>query len=73
MGNDDTAVSYTIFDHFRGNLCFQAQVSRMKDLANSERREILTMLCGPESILTTWEPAPETCELYRREVLVTRG
>jgi TolB-like protein len=56
---------FELFDHLRDNPRFQAQVSRMNDLFNSERREILAMLCGPETILSSWEPAPETCGIYQ--------
>ena len=38
----------------------------MRELIEQERREILTMLCGPDTILTQWKPAPGTCELYRK-------
>jgi len=39
----------------------------LADLVSTERSEILTMLCGPEPILTSWQPAPATCELYQQE------
>jgi tetratricopeptide (TPR) repeat protein len=61
---------FPIFDHLRDNLRFQAQLSRMNDLFNAERTEILAMLCGPETILSSWEPAPETCEIYQQELAV---
>ena len=50
-----------IFDNLKNNPAFQAQVSRQRDLIDADRKEILAMLCGPDTILTTWEPAPETC------------
>ena len=50
-----------IFDSLKDNPAFQAQMSRQRDLIDADRKEILAMLCGPETILTTWEPAPETC------------
>ena len=50
-----------IFDSLKDNPAFQAQVTRQRDLINADRKEILTMLCGPDTILTTWKPAPETC------------
>jgi TolB-like protein len=51
----------SIFESLQDNPQFQAQVSRQRDLINEDRKEIKAMLCGPDSILTTWEPAPETC------------
>ncbi len=44
---------------------FQAQISRMRDLIEQERGGILTMLCGPDTPLTQWTPAPGTCDLYQ--------
>ena len=41
---------------------FQAQVARHRDLVDADRKQIVAMLCGPDSILTTWELAPETCQ-----------
>ena len=61
---------FETFDKLRGNPRFQAQVNRLNDLFNAERGEVLTMLCGPETILSSWEPAPETCEIYRQELAV---
>ena len=52
-----------MFQPFAGELAFQALVSRMRDTIATERGEIVAMLCGPETILTTLEPAPETCAL----------
>ncbi len=46
---------------------------QMDDLIDSERGEILAMLCSPETILTNWEPAPETCEMYRQEITTGNG
>jgi hypothetical protein len=45
----------------------------MADLVTTERLEILEMLCGPDTILTGWKPAPSTCEIYRRETAVAKG
>lgn len=50
-----------VFESLRDNPGFQAQVSRLRDLRDAEAREIRAMLCGPDSILTSWEPAPGTC------------
>jgi len=52
------------FAALKGNPAFQVQISRMRDLVDQERREILAMLCGPDSILSQWTPAPGTCALY---------
>jgi len=41
---------------------FQAQVARHRDLVDADRKQIVALLCGPDSILTTWETAPETCQ-----------
>ena len=27
---------------------------------------VLEMLCGPEPIVSSWEPAPETCSAYEQ-------
>ena len=51
----------SIFESLQGNPRFQAQVSRQRDLIEADRRGVKAMLCGPDSILTTWEPAPEIC------------
>ncbi len=53
------------FEDLHDNLDFQAQVSRMNELIEQERHEVLAMLCGPDTILSTWKPAPATCELYK--------
>jgi len=65
--------SIPIFDTISDSTAFQAQVSRMNDQIASERSEILAMLCGPETILTSWKSAPETCELYQQELSVASG
>jgi len=57
----------------KSDIRFQAQVNRLADLNNTERGEILAMLCGPDTILTTWQPAPATCEMYRQETAIARG
>jgi len=51
----------SIYESLQGNPEFQAQVNRQRDLTEADRQEVKAMLCGPDSILTTWEPAPETC------------
>jgi TolB-like protein len=50
-----------LFDKLRNNPGFQAQLTRLQDLIETERAEIQAMLCGPDTILTSWKPAPETC------------
>ena len=50
-----------IFDSLKDNPDFQAQVNRQRDLITADREEIEAMLCGPDTILTTWKPAAETC------------
>ncbi|MGH8035870.1 MAG: hypothetical protein ACREO9_11635, partial [Lysobacterales bacterium] len=57
--------NYPEFAAMQDNPGFQAQVSRVRDLMDQERGEILTMLCGPDTFLKQWTPAPETCEMYR--------
>ena len=52
---------YPEFAALQDNPGFQAQVSRLRDLMDQERREILTLLCGPERVLAHTTPAPETC------------
>ena len=66
-------LEHPVFDHLKNDLRFQAQVSRVADLNNTERGEILAMLCGPDTILTSWKPAPETCELYSQEAVIAEG
>jgi TolB-like protein len=66
-------LDHPVFDHLKNNLGFQAQVNRLADLNNTERGEILAMLCGPDTILTSWKPAPETCELYSQEAVIAEG
>jgi TolB-like protein len=50
-----------IFEKLQDNPGFQVQVSRFDDLRNADAREVRGMLCGSDSILTSWEPAAETC------------
>jgi tetratricopeptide (TPR) repeat protein len=64
---------HPVFDHLGNDVRFQAQVNRMADLNNTNRAEILEMLCGPETILTSWQPAPATCEIYRQETAIASG
>lgn len=66
-------LEHPVFDRLKKDVRFQAQVNRMADLANTERGEILAMLCGPDTILTTWQPAPATCETYRQETAIAKG
>jgi len=66
-------LSHAVFDHLQSNPLFQAQVSRMKDLVSFERGEVLAMLCGPETILTSWTPAANTCEIYRQKIETKNG
>jgi tetratricopeptide (TPR) repeat protein len=49
------------FEDMKDNPDFQAQASRLRDLIETETGEIVAMLCAPDSILTTWEPADGTC------------
>jgi TolB-like protein len=49
------------FEDMKDNPEFQAQASRMRDLIETENGEIVAMLCGPDSVLTTWQPAAGTC------------
>ena len=55
------ALQLPAFEQIRESPGFQAQVSRQRDLIDAEKQEILSILCGPDNILTTWKPAPETC------------
>jgi TolB-like protein len=66
-------LKHPVFDRLKQDARFQAQANRMADLAYTERREILIMLCGPDSFLTSWQPAPETCEAYRQEIATIKG
>jgi len=66
-------LKHPVFDHLKHDVRFQAQVNRMADLAYTERIEILAMLCGPDTILTNWQPAPKTCETYRQEIAIAKG
>ena len=51
----------SIFENLRDNPEFQAQVNRQRELIESDRQQVKALLCGPDTILKTWEPAPETC------------
>jgi tetratricopeptide (TPR) repeat protein len=66
-------LEYSMFDRLKDNVRFQTQVSRMNDLVNTERSEVLAMLCGPETILNSWKPAVTTCEIYRQEMETKNG
>jgi TolB-like protein len=72
-GRWQSFLEHPVFGHLKDDARFQAQVSRLADLVSNERREILTMLCGPESILTSWQPAPATCEIYRQETATVKS
>ena len=67
------ALEHPVFDHLKNDPRFQAQVNRMADLNTTERTEILAMLCGPDTILTSWQPAPATCETYQLETATAKG
>jgi len=71
-GRWQSFLQHPVFDHLRGDERFQAQVTRMADLVSTERTEILTMLCGPDTNLTSWQPAPATCEIYRQETAIAK-
>jgi len=64
-GRGQFLLAHKAFDRLKSEERFLAQVSRLDDLTRFERGEILAMLCGPETSLTSWEPAPETCEMYQ--------
>ena len=49
------------FATFRDDPQYQALVNRMLDTIASEREQVVAMLCGPEPIVTSWQPAAETC------------
>jgi hypothetical protein len=66
-------LQHPVFDQLRNDVRFQAQASRMADLVTTQRAEVLEMLCGPDSILTSWQPAPATCEIYRQETAIAKG
>ena len=42
---------------------FDAQRKRLDDILAEQRAEVVEMLCGPDPVSATWEPAPETCAL----------
>jgi tetratricopeptide (TPR) repeat protein len=42
---------------------FEAQRQRLDDILAGQRAEVVEMLCGPDPVSSTWEPAPETCAL----------
>jgi TolB-like protein len=44
---------------------FAGLLSRMQDAIAAERQQVLEMLCGPEPIVTEYQPAPETCAFYK--------
>jgi tetratricopeptide (TPR) repeat protein len=52
------------FDPLHPYLEFQTLVARMNETLEEERHAVAAMLCGPDSILVSWEPAPETCAGY---------
>jgi TolB-like protein len=56
------ALQTPYFESLQDDPDFQAQVARHRDLVDANRQGIVALLCGPGSILTTWEPAPETCQ-----------
>lgn len=66
-------IQHPVFDHLRNDVRFQAQANRMADLVSTNRAKTLEMLCGPDSTLTSWQPAPATCEIYRQETAIAKG
>jgi hypothetical protein len=43
---------------------FHALVNRMLDTIAEERKQVVAMLCGPNPIIMTWQPATETCAQF---------
>ncbi len=43
---------------------FQALLGRMLDTIAAERKQVVNMLCGPNPIVPTWQPAAETCAQF---------
>ena len=66
-------LNHPVFDLLKNNVRLQAQVNRLADLNNTERGEVLAMLCGSDTILTSWQPAPATCEIHRQETAIAKG
>jgi TolB-like protein len=64
---DPHFAEHPAFLPFADELAFQSLASRMRDVIATERDEIVAMLCGPEPIVQTWQPAAETCALYPGE------
>ena len=56
----DNALLQPLWD----DLQFQAEVARMNQLIEQERVQVAAMLCGPDRIVQSYQPAPETCALY---------
>jgi hypothetical protein len=56
--------SNLFFEDLKDDPQFQALVGRMRDTIERERAEVVAMLCGPDKIVSIYEPAPETCALY---------
>ncbi|MSQ99764.1 MAG: hypothetical protein EXR85_10795 [Xanthomonadales bacterium] len=57
---------YPEFAALQDNPGFQAQVSRLRDLMDQERGEVVAMLCGPDPVVAHPTPAPETCVMYQQ-------
>ena len=55
------------FDSLRTSLAFQTELARMQELAEADRNLILSELCAPDSSLSGWTPAPESCGLWRQQ------
>ena len=54
------------FDELQDNPAFIAQRERLAEIVARQRAAVLEMLCGPEPIVSSWEPAPETCSAYEQ-------
>ena len=55
-----------VFDELQDDPAFIAQRERLAEIVARQRAAVLEMLCGPEPIVSSWEPAPETCSPYEQ-------
>jgi TolB-like protein/Flp pilus assembly protein TadD len=56
-----TDLQVPLFARLRGRPDFQALQKRLDAALANQRRQVVELLCGPQRLSATWQPAPETC------------
>jgi TolB-like protein/tetratricopeptide (TPR) repeat protein len=54
-------LDFPIYARLRQRPDFQAALKRLDGILAAQRKQVVQMLCGPQRLSATWQPAPETC------------